>query len=589
MDSESEPQGTNPDQSTDNPPTNTSSSRTVPPYGKQRWVSKIKRRDFTIGAIGFATGIALYGAYDYCKSSITKGPNDNSNISPPSSTPTESIRLADTPVLSWIEPEIRKSDPVKKVLRTQLVIDFADFVINGDPVKLRCYEGQMTGPTLRARPGDTLYITLVNRLQDVADNPDNPVCHEGAHVTNLHTHGLHVDPTDGDNVLKNKVKPGETKTFRFVIPEDHHPGTFWYHPHKHGSVALQVANGLAGALIIEGDIDKVPEIAAAAERIFVFQQAPYNKQNPGTVECDDLRATKFDRYTTVNGVAKPRLQMQPGEVQRWRFIHAGIKEKLRIQLDKHQLYVIAHDGITTGHLAPVDMVDLNPGYRVDVLVKAKKLDDPTKPEIYNLQDLLSVSTGSSPTEAAGLLEEKERPQYLAEVVIMGQETDMKLPEESVLGDLIPLKDLGQESIAQNVIMEFNRDTTGTDPFEFYICWPKDKLDCDTTTCKHFDERTIHVKLNTVDQWEITTCNARPRPPHHPFHIHVNPFQIMTIAGVAPDPRKGEKVWGDTLLIEKDRPVVLRTKYTKFTGETVLHCHILDHEDLGMMIKVNIQS
>lgn len=563
---------------TDESPSSDSSIVNEPRRNSRIWA----RREFIYGAVGFAAGATALRAYYYVSQSPANGPVPPVGPSPQPTIKQGLTDIAEANALGWIEPEVRKSDPATKELRTQLVIDYADLNIDVDPVRLRCYEGKLTGPTMRARPGDTLYITLINKLPRVEDQP--PICDHETHATNLHTHGLHVDPTDGDDVLRNIVAPGGTKTFRYVIPEDHHPGTFWYHPHKHGSVALQVANGMAGALIIEGDIDRVPEIAAARERIFVFQQIPYNEKKPGTVECADLEAA-FARDTTINGALEPTIIMEPGEVQRWRFIHAGIKEKLKIKLDGHQLYVIAHDGITTGHMVPVDNVELNPGYRTDVLVKAKKLDDPTKPETFKLRDMKST----------GLLEEIEKGHQLAAVLVTGAAKDMKLPDESVLTGLFPLKDLSHETISQTVRMDFDTKIQAGGVTEFQICLPGGNTSCDKVNCKPFDSRTISVKLNTVDEWVIATCNKKPSPAHHPFHIHVNPFQIMSINGSPPDPSKGEKVWGDTLLVERGDstkpavPVVLRTNYTRWTGETVLHCHILDHEDQGMMIKVNIQS
>ncbi|HEX8139005.1 MAG TPA: multicopper oxidase family protein [Pyrinomonadaceae bacterium] len=590
MNQEPDPTTDDSQQSGDDWPPSDPSTSEPSKSDSQSWISKLSRREFILGAVsGVVAGATAYGAIDYFRDhratdNDNKGPT--TTASPGSSPPPAPVLVVSD--VGWIDPEVRKSDPAKKELRTQLVIDYADLEIDKMPVRLRCYEGKLTGPTLRASPGDTLYITLVNKLPDVADQ--GGVCHDKMHATNLHTHGLHVDPTDGDDVLKKIVEPGETETLRYEIPEDHYPGTFWYHPHKHGSVGLQVANGMAGALIIEGDIDKVPEIAAAVERIFVFQQIPFNKKTPGTVECADIQ-TAFERETTINGAVEPTIVLKPGEVQRWRFIHAGIKEKLTIKLDGHELYVIAHDGITTGHLAPVERVELNPGYRTDVLVKAKKLDDPNKPETFVLRDLESEGKDF---KSEGLREEKERLHHLARVIVTGEEKDMKLPDESALAKLFPLQDLSQETTNQKIGLVFH-----TGP-AFQICWPVDKMeekiDCgDKSKCHVFDNRTINVKLNTVDEWLVATCNTVPKPPHHPFHIHVNPFQIMSINGASPDPKKGEKVWGDTLLIERgDKtkppvPVRLRTKYARWAGETVLHCHILDHEDLGMMIKVNIQS
>ena len=101
------------------------------------------------------------------------------------------------------------------------------------------YNGTTPGPTLRVRPGDRLRVTLRNRL-------DSP--------TNLHVHGLHVSPSaNSDNVFV-MIGPGEEHTYDYLIPDDHPSGTFWYHPHHHGTVAEQVAAGMAGVIIIEDEL-----------------------------------------------------------------------------------------------------------------------------------------------------------------------------------------------------------------------------------------------------------------------------------------------------------------------------------------------
>ena len=117
------------------------------------------------------------------------------------------------------------------------------------------YNGTTPGPTLRVRPGDRLRVTLRNRL-------DSP--------TNLHVHGLHVSPSaNSDNVFV-MINPGEEHTYDYLIPADHPSGTFWYHPHHHGTVAEQVAAGMAGVIIIEDELDTLPLIANATERVMLL-------------------------------------------------------------------------------------------------------------------------------------------------------------------------------------------------------------------------------------------------------------------------------------------------------------------------------
>src|SRR5260370_11354090 len=141
--------------------------------------------------------------------------------------------------------------------------------------QLLCYNDQPVGPTIRVRRGTTFHIRVKNALpvkekaprHQVNNNSEQPhdLC-----MTNLHTHGLHVSPAGNADNIDVCIKPQQEFTFEYTVPADHPSGTFWYHPHRHGSVAYQLSNGLAGALIVEGsrrdgiaDLEDVPEIAAA--------------------------------------------------------------------------------------------------------------------------------------------------------------------------------------------------------------------------------------------------------------------------------------------------------------------------------------
>jgi FtsP/CotA-like multicopper oxidase with cupredoxin domain len=539
----------------------------------------LARRKFLQGGAGFGAGIIFYAmpVLGLMKQRERSRANRRN------------VRLARAPTSTWFEPEVIWSNDAGE-LETDLRINRFDRELGSVPVALRLYEsravsetGEMkpgiTGPTLRFKKGAGPKKLTVHLQNGLPASPDQlPECHHGPHLTNLHTHGLHVSPEEGDNVfleIGEGGKDGSERDLIYRIPDGHYPGTFWYHPHKHGSVAFQVGNGMAGALIIEGDIDEVPEIRAAKERLFVFQQIPFNMDIPRrTVECKNilewfpLRNTE-PHITTINGQVKPVITMQPGEIQRWRFIHAGVKEKLRIGFHEHKLYVIAYDGITSGYMAEKDFVELFPGERADVLVQASDT-----PATYYLED--------SPESAESGLRRAEATQSLAHVVVQGDKRPMRLPNPSDLAGLCPMRDLSLDSIHQKKALEFDIKAN-----KARVCLPAPIADCsDQMNCHPFEDHhePIPLKLNTVDEWTVATCRS---PRHHTFHIHVNPFQIMSINGVPPQP--GDKIYGDTLIVNKNFPVILRMNYTLYTGMSVLHCHILDHEDQGMMIKIDLRE
>jgi len=156
-----------------------------------------------------------------------------------------------------------------------------------DKVKLRSYGGCLTGPLIEAHPGNTLRVHLNNQLDTSKPscNGETPGCFN---TINLHFHGLHVSPSgNSDNVLLN-IAPSTRFEYEVNIPEDHPSGTFWYHAHRHGSTAVQVASGASGVLIVRGnrmytggalgDVDTILRDAAGKplkEQVFLFQQIPY--------------------------------------------------------------------------------------------------------------------------------------------------------------------------------------------------------------------------------------------------------------------------------------------------------------------------
>ena len=126
------------------------------------------------------------------------------------------------------------------------------------------YNGQYLGDTWVVRGGDTIKVHLQNRL-------DQP--------TNLHFHGSHVSPKgNSDNVLLN-VKPGEDFEYEYKLPEDHPPGLYWYHPHLHKFVDDQVNGGMAGAIIVRGDVDELPELKGVSEKQLVLTTHDPNNSN----------------------------------------------------------------------------------------------------------------------------------------------------------------------------------------------------------------------------------------------------------------------------------------------------------------------
>lgn len=484
-------------------------------------------------------------------------------------------------------------------LNTELVVQYTDpytTSIGGCPVTLRTYNGQLVGPTLRIKAGDVMNINLNNQLpretpnevfaqyQQEATNAHLSTMPGSFNTTNLHTHGLHVSPTgNSDNVLLG-IAPQSKFKYEIKVPLSHPAGSFWYHAHTHGSTSIQVGSGMAGALIIDDDESKIPGALAAAnqrEKVMVFQTTLYNTKgrldnitalfpsptkksdckiaaNQGTWDCSN-------RHITINGQIVPKIRMQPGEVQRWRLIDTAYRESIHLALQGHELHEIALDGLYLGHIDtwPAGRpIELAPGYRSDVLVKASK-----KPGVYKLIDVKSSSAVS--------LREKDEPEnILAEIIVEGEPMDMALPTSAEMAKLAPFpgepiqkQAVGVQRVQFEIYGDVNADQTVAKPY-FAV------------NSSEFDpQHARQVTLGATDVWQVNAVGAP-----HVFHIHVNPFQYQR-----QDPKgKQEWVWKDTLLIQADKkPVNLYTQYTDYIGKFVMHCHILDHEDLGMMQVVEV--
>jgi FtsP/CotA-like multicopper oxidase with cupredoxin domain len=170
--------------------------------------------------------------------------------------------------------------------------------VNGQPKEVTA----LVGPVIRIGKGDRLRVLLNNSLDPKllpTENPRPPHNFpQGFALTNLHTHGLHVSPVGkGDNVYA-MVRPGASRRYEYDVLPEHPAGTFWYHPHSHGSVALQMTGGMAGALIVEGDLDNVPEIKKATEHVLVLQQI-HGSLDPGDKTRTRLIAQPRDLYDKI--------------------------------------------------------------------------------------------------------------------------------------------------------------------------------------------------------------------------------------------------------------------------------------------------
>jgi FtsP/CotA-like multicopper oxidase with cupredoxin domain len=392
------------------------------------------------------------------------------------------------------------------------------------------------------------------------------------------------------------------------------PGTHWYHAHQHGSTTIQLLNGMAGAFIIEGDYDDTLKKLGTGnikEKVLVMQ---IFAETPNLVGGSTLSLT-------VNGQLQPVISMKPGEVQWWRLVLAETRAhgiETWFFLDKQllnkvplkngvipeekgnvpQFRTIARDGVQFAWENYVrhqkdTTFPLAPGNRVDLLVKApstpgqslllfwppgparSKANPAPPPPLKDIHSIIAV-------------------QVNVEGTLNGENTAW--PEDWSQYPKLPayLADIDPGEIRNRRTVTFSMDRINTRQ-------PVVKIDN-----KQFNDGVIDQVMLMGNAEEWTLLNTSVDSVMHPFHIHINPFQIIEVFDPnlmdQPEVRQAPYIWHDVIAIPagsatfpngSPRPsfapghIKFRSRFVDFSGKFVLHCHILGHEDRGMMQLVEV--
>ena len=456
-------------------------------------------------------------------------------------------RLAGAPLRSRTESAGRDARLVSAGGRLDVELVASDDWVDlaGERARLWSYNGQVPGPLLEMAPGDELRIRLVNQLEE---------------PTNLHFHGLHVAP-DGvaDNIFR-EIAPGEVASYAFRVPEQHPAGLFWLHPHLHGSVARQVALGLAAPLIIRGGLDAVPDVSAAREHVLVLQDFELDWTgrpiDPGMAA---LMGGREGALVTVSGQSRPRYAIEQEGALRLRFLNASASRFYRLSLEGHAMHLIATDGGSLATPQRVDEVLLAPGERRDALVLGSRENG-----VYRLMNL-PYNRG-----AAGMMGGTLGTRTAFEIASVVYEGRAESPHQvpQALGEVERLS--AARARRTFVLSETMGMVRGRGMgMRFRI------------NGREFDHLRIddRVRLGDIEEWEYINNTDMD----HPMHVHTNPFQRIGADG------QPEPAWLDGIVVPARRRERIRIRFTDFVGATVQHCHILDHEDLGMMSTMQIEG
>src|SRR2546425_462457 len=428
------------------------------------------------------------------------------------------------------------------------------------------FNGQPNAPTLRLSPGDQLKITYVNNLPTEAK--ESCAISPCMDMTNLHFHGLTVSPdAPQDDVLDMIAAPGRSLSYTVEIPKDHPPGLYWYHTHPHGESHRQVLDGMSGALVIEGIESYLPSLVGLPERVLIVRgralaNDPQSAELKQRVELGSYicggEPEQPEEVFTVNGSVRPQIEIAPGERQFWRLVNASADRYLDLQLESQAFEIVAMDGMPIALHDPnhrtriVDHVLLPPAGRARAIV--------TGPAAGATRRLVSrcVDTGPEGDPNPSMI--------LADIVprsVTGPRS--KVSQTSPTSGLKKLDLEAEQKVPPRFVVTFTEDKNG-----FYINGEKFAPDAPTM---------VHAKVGTFQHWKIVNATREL----HPMHIH----QVHFLPYAENDKPIADPLWMDTVNVPYGGSVDVIMDFTDpvIRGMSVFHCHLLNHEDKGMMAKV----
>lgn len=441
------------------------------------------------------------------------------------------------------------------------------------------YAGAFLPPTIRVNPGDTIAITYTNALPMTSAQPLN--------ATNLHFHGLSTSPNPpADDAIDILAMPGQTLHYVIPVPKTQPPGLYYYHSHSHGEANWQLYNGMAGAIVVNGTASVASETAGLPERVIVLlnvlSHPEYSalsiarrvamqkarKTNALRTAADDgICQQPFaidSEYTTINGRAPgARLAMQPGSRQFWRVVNASADGYYDLSVDGQTLHLVSIDGVPIKTYPGAQEQDVHdvvipPAGRAEFVV--------TGPTAATAFRTTCFDTGPDG--------DPNPSQVLAQI---GPGVTAQLPSIPLPGPTAPAIGTYQTPVggtfAQQRTLDFTEDDNG-----FYL---------NGLAFAFSDPPMFVAQSGTVERWTLRNTTGEV----HAFHIHQIHFIAQDVDGVPQPP-----LWHDTLnlpIAHADGTpsvshVLLDFRDPIIRGTFLFHCHLLEHEDGGMMAKIVVQ-
>jgi len=420
----------------------------------------------------------------------------------------------------------------------------------GKPVRSFGYSAPILGPAIRVRRGDTINVAVENKM-------DEP--------TTVHWHGVLI-PGSVDGGPHNVIRPGQNWTAKLSI--DQPETTAWFHPHPHRATAAQVYSGLAGLILIEdGSADRLglPNEYGVDDLPLVLQDRVFDSDGASVYDPGPMGVMAGYRGDTfiVNGVVSPVARV-PGGMVRLRLLNGANARFFEVQFsDGRTFHVIASDGGYLSASVPLQRLLLAPGERYEILVdfsNGQQVTLSTGPD-RNLPMMGMMMGGGIPAGGGNLL---------------SFEVDPSLPirSKALPNTLVPVPPIDRAKVARARQFLLNDMMTGggmmmggggAGPIMAINGSPFDMRRVDAAT-----------KKDSVELWQIGSQMMG-----HPFHVHGTQFQILSMNGQTPPPHM--QGWKDTVIVAREAQILVPLSQPAPAGAAFMfHCHILEHEDAGMM-------
>jgi len=427
-------------------------------------------------------------------------------------------------------------------LHVDLVASRTEHSIDGQTAQLMTYNGTLPGPTWVAHPGDTITVNFTNNLGE---------------PTNLHTHGFHVSSMGNSDNIMVHIAPGESFNYEYKLADDHPTGLFWYHPHNHGNVTNQLFAGLYGAILI------TPKDAPAvdAERVLVLSDISLGADGqPATPNMMSQMMGREGDILMVNGQVQPVYSAHAKGVERWHIVNSCASRYMNLSVQGAKATIIGKDSGQVARPYTPESFVIAPGNRIDLIVELGEGTVDLKYTTVPHPDMAGMSNGATYKNYPLASFTPNGAASVSSVPAIATSAGIDLRKQTPAAKrTFTLKMPGMGSGSMGGMMD-----GGSMEGKFTINDQAFNMDVINTT----------VTMGTVEEWTIINTSTMA----HPFHLHVWPMQVLQIG---PD-AQADVQYQDVVNVPAKNQTTVRVYFNEFPGTTVYHCHILDHEDLGMM-------